>query len=189
MLKDMKRKDDILPKLMTSAGSYEDLFRKEIAKYDHICEEISQNLQAQEQLLLHIRAQNGEFAATFNVEDYRAAYEKCYKQIEVAIARYREIKDKINEGLKFYVTLQEATTSVKQQCSDFVMTRSIQCRDMIEDVQKQMSGLSIQDGKNSSAYNYSSTRPPQQPSSQSKPPTNQPHPQTPYYHPTATTLL
>ncbi|KAJ0883082.1 putative ALIX V-shaped domain-containing protein [Helianthus annuus] len=130
-------------------------------------------------------AQNGKFAATFNVEDYRAACEKCYKQIEVAIARYREIKDKINEGLKFY----EATTSVKQQCSDFVMTRSIQCRDMIEDVQKQMSGLSIQDGKNSSAYNYSSTRPPQQPSSQSKPPTNQPHPQTPYYHPTATTLL
>ncbi|MFS7901121.1 hypothetical protein Hanom_Chr02g00121841 [Helianthus anomalus] len=69
------------------------------------------------------------------------------------------------------------------------MTRSIQCRDMIEDVQKQMSGLSIQDGKNSSAYNYSSTRPPQQPSSQSEPPTNQPRPQTPYYHPTATTLL
>ncbi|KAJ0453022.1 putative ALIX V-shaped domain-containing protein [Helianthus annuus] len=120
---------------------------------------------------------------------HAAACEKCYKQIEVAIARYREIKDKINEGLKFYVTLQEATTSVKQQCSDFVMTRSIQCRDMIEDVQKQMSGLSIQDGKNSSAYNYSSTRPSQQPSSQSEPPTNQPHPQTPYYHPTATTLL
>ncbi|MFS7900856.1 putative protein-tyrosine-phosphatase [Helianthus anomalus] len=47
MLKDMKRKDDILPKLMTSTGSYEDLFRKEIAKYNHICEEISQNLQAQ----------------------------------------------------------------------------------------------------------------------------------------------
>ncbi|KAJ0622912.1 putative protein-tyrosine-phosphatase [Helianthus annuus] len=179
MLKDMKRKDDILPKLMTSAGSYEDLFRKEIAKYDHICEEISQNLQAQEQLLLHIRAQNGEFAATFNVEDYR----------EVAVARYREIKDKINGGLKFYVTLQEATTSVKQQCSDFVMTRSIQCRDMIKDVQKQMSGLSIQDGKNSSAYSYSSTRPPQQPSSQSEPPTNQPRPKTPYYHSTATTLL
>ncbi|KAF5757476.1 putative BRO1 domain, ALIX V-shaped domain, BRO1 domain superfamily protein [Helianthus annuus] len=178
MLKDMKRKDDILPKLMTSAGSYEDLFRKEIAKYDHICEEISQNLQAQEQLLLHIQAQNGEFAATFNVEDYRAACEKCYKQIEAAIAKYREIKDNINEGLKFY----DAITSVKQQCSDFVMTRSIQCRDMIEDVQKQMSGLSFQDGKNSSAYNYSSTGPPQRPSSQSEPPTNQPRPQTPYYH-------
>lgn len=50
--------DDILPKLMTFTGSQEDLFRKEIAKYDHICEEISQNIEAQEQLLLQIQVQN-----------------------------------------------------------------------------------------------------------------------------------
>lgn len=35
-----------------------------------------------------------------------ASCEKCYKQIEAAIAKYREIKENINEGLKFYVTLQ-----------------------------------------------------------------------------------
>lgn len=46
--------DDILPKLMTCNGSHEDLFRKEIAKYDHICEEIAQNIKAQEQLLIQI---------------------------------------------------------------------------------------------------------------------------------------
>ncbi|KAK1412046.1 hypothetical protein QVD17_33000 [Tagetes erecta] len=182
MLKDMKRKDDILPKLMTSAGSHEDLFRKEIAKYNHICEEISQNLQAQEQLLLHIQAQNREFVATFNIEDYRAACEKCYKHIEAAIAKYREIKENINEGLKFYVTLQEAITSVKQQCSDFVMTRSIQCREMIDEVQRKMSGLSFQDNKSSNTYNYPSTGPPQRTSSPPEPPTNQPRPQAPYYH-------
>ncbi|XP_022873879.1 vacuolar-sorting protein BRO1-like [Olea europaea var. sylvestris] len=55
MLKEMKRKDDILPKLMTSTGSYEDLFRKEISKYDHICQEITKNLEAQEQLLMQIQ--------------------------------------------------------------------------------------------------------------------------------------
>ncbi|XP_071735609.1 vacuolar-sorting protein BRO1-like [Rutidosis leptorrhynchoides] len=183
MLKDMKRKDDILPKLMTSTGSYEDLFRKEITKYNHICEEISQNLQAQEQLLLHIQVQNREFAGTFNIEDYRAACEKCYKQIEAAVAKYREIKENINEGLKFYVTLQDAITSVKQQASDFVMTRSIQCREMIEDVQRQMSGLTFQDTKNSNTYNYPSAGPPQRTSSQPEQ-TNipsQPRPQTPYY--------
>lgn len=47
--------DDILPKLMTSTGSHEDLFKKEITKYDHICEEIAQNIDAQEQLLLQIQ--------------------------------------------------------------------------------------------------------------------------------------
>ncbi|XP_055800671.1 vacuolar-sorting protein BRO1-like [Solanum dulcamara] len=154
MLKEMKRKDDILPKLMTSTGSHEDLFRKEIAKYDHICEEISQNIEAQEQLLLQIQAQNYEFASIFNLEDYKASRERIYKQIEAAILKYQEIKENINEGLKFYVTLQEAITNVKQQCSDFVMTRNMQCREMMEEVQRQISGLSFQDNKSSSGYTY-----------------------------------
>lgn len=47
--------DDILPKLMTSTGSYDDLFRKEISKYDQICQEISKNIEAQENLLVQIQ--------------------------------------------------------------------------------------------------------------------------------------
>ncbi|XP_042499813.1 vacuolar-sorting protein BRO1-like [Macadamia integrifolia] len=183
MLKEMKRKDEILPKLMTSTGSYEDLFRKEIAKYDHICEEISQNIEAQEQLLMQIQAQNDEFAAVFNLEDYKASREKCFKQISAAIAKYREIKENINEGLKFYVTLQDAITNVKQQCSDFVMTRNIQCREMSEDVQRQMAGLNFRD-RGASGYN-SNYRPVGQPhQTQRTVPPLQPdpsRPQTPYY--------
>ncbi|KAM1846818.1 hypothetical protein ACFX15_010638 [Malus domestica] len=180
MLKEMKRKDDILPKLMTSTGSYEDLFRKEISKYDLISEDIGHNIEAQEQLLQQIQAQNAEFAAIFNLEDYKASREKCYKQIQAAIAKFREIKENINEGLKFYVTLQDAITNVKQQCNDFVMTRNIQCKEMIEDVHKKMAGLSFQDTKTTGAYdnNYRSVG---QPGSQQ--PTD-PRPQTPpYYHP------
>lgn len=48
--------DDILPKLMAGTGSHEDLFKKEIAKYDPICQEIAKNIEAQEQLLLQIQA-------------------------------------------------------------------------------------------------------------------------------------
>ncbi|CAK9154798.1 unnamed protein product [Ilex paraguariensis] len=190
MLKEMKRKDDILPKLMASTGSYEDLFRKEILKYDHICEEIAQNIEAQEQLLFQIQAQNDEFAAVFNLEDYKASREKSYKQIEAAIAKFREIKDNINEGLKFYVTLQDAITNIKQQCSDFVMTRNIQCREMIEDVQRKISGLSFQEGKNTGAYNYPSvgrSHQTQRSNSQQQPDPvnfyNPPRAQTPYYQP------
>ncbi|KAL6969911.1 bck1-like resistance to osmotic shock [Sarracenia purpurea var. burkii] len=189
MLKEMKRKDDILPKLMASTGSYEDLFRKEIAKYDNICEEILQNIEAQDQLLLQIQAQNDQFAAVFNLEDYKASREKSYKQIEAAIAKYREIKENVNEGLKFYVTLQDAISNVKQQCSDFVMTRNIQCREMIEDVQRQMAGFSFQDKNAGGAYNYPSVGQPNQiprsSSQQQMDPGSGPHPhrpQTPYYH-------
>ncbi|KAJ0744088.1 hypothetical protein HanPI659440_Chr10g0383511 [Helianthus annuus] len=44
-------------------GSYEDLFKKKIAIYNQICEEMSQNLQAQVQYVQHIQAQNREFLA------------------------------------------------------------------------------------------------------------------------------
>ncbi|KAJ0966881.1 hypothetical protein J5N97_023798 [Dioscorea zingiberensis] len=187
MLKEMKRKDDILPKLMTSTGSNDDLFKKEISKYDRICEEIAQNIEAQEQLLLQIQAQNDDFAAVFNLEDYKVSRERCYKQIAAAIAKYREIKENINEGLKFYVTLQDAITNVKQQCSDFVMTRNIQCREMIEDVQRQMAGLNFAaDAK--TGYNYPSVgqsnpqrNVPRQPDPQSSP--HPSHQQPPYPQP------
>ena len=37
---------------------------------------------------------------------FSAARERCYKQIAAAVAKYREFKKNINEGLNFYVTLQ-----------------------------------------------------------------------------------
>ncbi|XP_027096841.1 vacuolar-sorting protein BRO1 isoform X1 [Coffea arabica] len=190
MLKEMKRKDDILPKLMTLTGSHEDLYRKEIAKYDHICQEIAQNVEGQEQLLMHIQVQNDNFAAVFNLEDFKASREKSYKQIEAAIAKYREIKENINEGLKFYVTLQDAITNIKQQCSDFVMTRNIQCREMIEDVQRHIAGLSFQDNKSTGGYSYPAAgqahqtpRPNSQQHTEPVHVSNPSHPPTPPYQP------
>ncbi|KAK9676291.1 hypothetical protein RND81_11G067000 [Saponaria officinalis] len=192
MLKEMKKKDDILPKLMISTGSYEDLYKKEISKYDHICEEIAQNLDAQEQLLIQIQAQNDQFAALFNLEDYKASRERCFKQIEAAVAKYREIKENVNEGLKFYVTLQDAITNVKQQCSDFVMTRNIQCREMIEEVQRQVSGLSFQDRNSNQTYTSVGTGQSHQPSRTSSDAGNtaqQLGPQPPYYQPSQTSSM
>nr|CAD1836255.1 unnamed protein product [Ananas comosus var. bracteatus] len=169
MLKEMKRKDDILPKLMAGTGSHEDLFKKEIAKYDPICQEIAKNIEAQEQLLLQIQAQNDEFSSVFNLEDYKVAREKTFKQIAAAVAKYREIKENINEGLKFYVTLQDAINNIKQQCSDFVMTRQIQCREMIEEVQRQIAGFSFSGGKTGHRTNQQRNVPPQ-PNQQTTPP-------------------
>lgn len=40
---------------MASTGSQEDLFKKEISKYNPICEDIGQNIEAQEQLLFQIQ--------------------------------------------------------------------------------------------------------------------------------------
>lgn len=88
----------------------------------------------------------------------------------------------------FLLLKQDAITIVKQQCSDFVMTRNIQCREMIDDVQRQISGLSFQDNKSSGSYSFPSTPQPHQTqranSQQQQDPGNMPNPshtQTPTY--------
>jgi programmed cell death 6-interacting protein len=40
---------------MAGVGSHDDLFKKEISKYDPVCAEIADNIVAQEQLLLQIQ--------------------------------------------------------------------------------------------------------------------------------------
>lgn len=146
MLKDMKRKENILPKLMSTSGSYEDLFKRELGKFDPICQEISKNVEAQEKLLQQIKMQNGAYAAVFNLEEFRVSCDRSFKKISAAILKYHEIRDNINNaGIKFYVSLQDAITNLKQQCSDYTMTREMQSRDMMEDLQRHLGGFSFKD--------------------------------------------
>lgn len=161
MLKEMKRKDDILPKLMAGVGSPDDLFKKEIAKYDPICAEIADNIVAQEHLLLQIQEQNEKFSGVFNIEDYKVARERCYQQISAAVTKYRDIKKNMNDGLNFYVKIQEAIGNIKQQCGDFIMTRNIQCREMIEDVQRKLAGFNFSSSSQATMPRSSSGTPDQ----------------------------
>ncbi|GBG75643.1 hypothetical protein CBR_g20272 [Chara braunii] len=124
MLKNMKQKDNILPRLMATTSSYEELFKKELTKYDAPCEKIALNIANQERCLKHIQ--------------------KVTNQIVQAVIKYREIKTNLNEGTKFYITLQDALSSLKQQCSDYALTREIQGKDIIEDLQRQLSNVRVE---------------------------------------------
>lgn len=44
--------------------------------------------------------------STGNSSLFSVSREKTYKQIEAAIAKFREIKENVNEGMQFYITLQ-----------------------------------------------------------------------------------
>ncbi|GAQ78280.1 Endosomal targeting BRO1-like domain-containing protein [Klebsormidium nitens] len=145
-LKSMKQKDNILPRLMTYSGSYEELFKKELAKYDAITADVQSNVARQEELLKLIKDQNDLFVQAFQLAEYRGARDKVVDQISRAAAKYRELRENMNEGVKFYITLQDAITALKQQCGDFVMTRDIQLSEMLEDLQRQVTSMTISGG-------------------------------------------
>lgn len=42
------------------------------------------------------------------------------------LAVYRELQDNMSEGLRFYMSLQEAINTLRQQCGDYCLTRGIQ---------------------------------------------------------------
>jgi programmed cell death 6-interacting protein len=118
-----KELDYILTKLMTTSGSYEDLFKKELGKYDLVSQEVARNIENQERLFRQIKMHNDAFAATFNLEDFKGQKEKAFHQVRAAVAKYREIRENINEGLKFYVTLQVDSSPI--QLVDFPSSMSL----------------------------------------------------------------
>ncbi|XP_078166741.1 vacuolar-sorting protein BRO1-like isoform X1 [Carex rostrata] len=135
-LKELKKqKDDILPKLLGGA-SLEKVLEEEREKFNPICEEISKHIEMVEQLLLEIQAQNIEFVTQFRLVEYKISFAQNLEQIRTAVAKFGEIKENLSEGIKFYASLQEVLNKLKQQSSDFVMTRDIQCQEMVEILKK-----------------------------------------------------
>lgn len=77
---------------------------------------------------------------------------------------------------------QDALVNVKQQCSEFYMTRNVQCRETIEQVQRQIAGLNFA-SEGETSYNFPSWQS-NSPSSQPPDPSHPaPHPQTPIEQP------
>ncbi len=47
-------------------------------------------------------------------------------EVRRALASYREVRDSMSEGLRFYMSLQEAIATLAQQAGDYVLTRRLQ---------------------------------------------------------------
>ncbi|KAL8137965.1 hypothetical protein V2J09_003966 [Rumex salicifolius] len=160
MLKELKTKDDILPELMACAGSHMDIVNKVVAKFDKISVEVSEYIEAQEHILEQIQAQSDQLSAILNLEDFKASCEKCNEEIQSALAKYQEIKENINKGLKLYATIQDAINDVKQQCSDFVRSGNIECHEMIDQISVNSRSMVEQTRReaNTDPYYYQSER-------------------------------
>ena len=54
------------------------------------------------------------------------AFQAGASGMRTKLAIYREMQDNMSEGLRFYMSLQEAISTLRQQSGDYVLTRSIQ---------------------------------------------------------------
>ncbi|WIA15140.1 hypothetical protein OEZ85_001828 [Tetradesmus obliquus] len=136
-LKELKARDNILPKLMAAGSANTDaLFERELKKYDALKADVAANVGRNAELLAAISRDAQAFKAVFEVPAWRAACEGAAGGIKTTLKTYKEVLDHLSEGLRFYMSLQEAVKQHQQQCSDYAYTRALQRDDMRQDLDR-----------------------------------------------------
>ncbi|KAI7841696.1 hypothetical protein COHA_004563 [Chlorella ohadii] len=136
-LKDRKNKDNILPKLLGGGDTPDEVFKTELKKYDDLVMEVDNNVSKSAQLLDVVSANVGIFKNNYGYQEWRRACEGAASGVRASARTYKDLRDNLGEGLRFYMGLQDAIRTLRQQVGDHVMTRRIQRDDLIEDLRKQ----------------------------------------------------
>ena len=72
-----------MPKLLSTSGSQEDLFKRELAKYDPVCLEVSKNIEMQQKLLEQIMVSSFvSYYPIFIVIYMPYMFNGCYKHFK-----------------------------------------------------------------------------------------------------------
>ncbi|GLC38437.1 hypothetical protein PLESTB_001578000 [Pleodorina starrii] len=136
-LKELKTRDNVLPKLMaTPPQNHDALFKEELKKYDTLIADVDKNLAAQDNLLAATAATNTAFRSVFDVNGWRAACEAAAAGVRETVRQYRELLDHGSEGLRFYLGMSEVVRKAKQEAADFAYTRQVQRDELSQDIDR-----------------------------------------------------
>eukprot|EP00891_Asterochloris_glomerata_P000589 jgi/Astpho2/589/e_gw1.00013.8.1_t len=125
-LKEEHNKDNILPKLMASTGNYDAMFTAELAKYQPYVAQIDSNLAKSTELLDIINKNTLAYRQAFGFREWRQACEGAAGGMRGKVVLFKEMRDNFSEGLRFYMSLQEAIQALGQQAGDYCLTRKLQ---------------------------------------------------------------
>lgn len=173
-LKEERNRDNILPKLMASSGRSDNIFAEEIKKYDELKGNVEANVARQNELLTVIKKNTAAYRQAFGFKEWRQACEGAASGMKSKVALFSEVRENFSEGLRFYMSLQEAISHLAQQVGDYSMTREIQRDDMIEDLTRGSSQAAQQ--MQQMSLNPGSGAPQQPPSGAPPPPHSYPPP-------------
>ena len=85
-LKEMKNKDNLLPKLVaTGVGSHEELFKMELLKYNELIKDVDENLKNQAELLEYVRKALGTFEQTFDIAAWKQKTDHYCKDVKANV--------------------------------------------------------------------------------------------------------
>ncbi|EIW68315.1 hypothetical protein TREMEDRAFT_63488 [Tremella mesenterica DSM 1558] len=102
---------------------FEDIFERNLGKYDKFKDEMEKEAAFQEALLGRIREQNEAFLAERKQDPMIKDRERALQEIDGAYWKWREIVDNAQEGIKFYNSLSDMLHAFKGSCGQFLNSR------------------------------------------------------------------
>jgi programmed cell death 6-interacting protein len=130
-LSEAKFKDNILPQLMSSSDSEENIFRAQLDKYKPLQVSVSESVKSQDELISNLCKKHADFVSVFNIGEWKAECDAFSARIQNAYEMYKQIQSNFERGIRFYTSLQDAIGQLKQQCGDFCLTRKMQRDDFL----------------------------------------------------------
>mmetsp|Transcript_26634 Transcript_26634/g.32339 ORF Transcript_26634/g.32339 Transcript_26634/m.32339 type:complete len:930 (-) Transcript_26634:134-2923(-) len=135
-LRSLKESDDILPKMMAVVtDNHDDLFAKELQKYDQVKEAVAENVKKQKHLCQKLNEQQELFRKVFQVDEWKAACHKASEAVGEKITQYLDLLRNVQEGIEFYTTLQDALAELSTSIQDYAMSRMLQKNDLQKHLQ------------------------------------------------------
>ena len=122
-MKALKENDNIMSKVMAQTDAYDELFERELVKYDAPRSAVAANVSSQSDILSRVRSLHGKLLQTYDVTEWRAATRSHAEAVREAAAHYRLLASGMEQGLTFYSGFTEAVRQLGSDCEAFVEGR------------------------------------------------------------------
>jgi programmed cell death 6-interacting protein len=116
-LRRMKHGDDIIDSLVSipKEKSTKDVFAEHMSKYDKFKGLIRENIAKQVEVLSAMRSANAIFRQTYDFGEWEHKRKQEAEKVKDDISVFSSIEKSLQEGIQFYLNLQDAVTSVEKE--------------------------------------------------------------------------
>ena len=102
-----RSRDNPLPKLLAGARA-DVLFATELTKYDPLIARVHDSLAKQAELMATIDGAQAAYRRAYGLDGWRVECEAAAAATRGKCETYRELRDNLGEGARFYASLREA---------------------------------------------------------------------------------
>jgi programmed cell death 6-interacting protein len=123
--------DNPLPKMLAGAPA-DALFAAELKKYDPLVARADESLAKQAELLATIATAKTAYARAYSLDAWRAECDAAAAGVRGRADAFKELRDNLGEGTRFYASLRDALAGLARQVTDYVTARRLERDDLVE---------------------------------------------------------